>query len=288
MRRTEWRTRAERACAPADPRAFERRAFQGLLRGTSADRIPAVLAALAFGLIAPLGAQIVVTTAAPEPLPQPPPPPPVVVAAAPPAAPPVAATVLTDLALTGPEDRRVVLTFDDGPDPRYTPKILELLRRHDAVATFCMVGSQMQAHPDLVKDVALAGMRICAHSHSHDEQLGTRDPERMTAEVVDVQERAIAAGDIAVRAFRAPGGFWTQPLIDCAAANGMQPLGWSVDPRDWKRPGADAIVETVQKNVHPGAIVLMHDGGGKREQTVAALEVLLPWLAAQGYTTSTL
>jgi peptidoglycan/xylan/chitin deacetylase (PgdA/CDA1 family) len=66
----------------------------------------------------------------------------------------------------------------------------------------------------------------------------------------------------------------------------MRPLGWSVDSRDWTRPGVDAIVEQVQRQMSPGAVALLHDGGGRREQTVAALEELLPWLATQCYVTT--
>ncbi|WP_181779494.1 polysaccharide deacetylase family protein, partial [Pseudonocardia pini] len=183
----------------------------------------------------------------------------------------------------GPDDRRIALTFDDGPDPTWTPQVLDLLIAHGATGTFCMVGSQMERHPDVVARVVNAGMRICAHTHTHDEQLAAKDPATIAAEITDVADRVPGTP---VTTFRAPGGNWKPNILDAAVAHGMQPLGWAVDPRDWKRPGAQAIVEAVQKQVHPGAVILLHDGGGSRPQTVEALRLLLPWLQAQGYTTA--
>ena len=188
-----------------------------------------------------------------------------------------AATVLTTVQGGG---RRVALTFDDGPSPAYTPSVLSLLARYHAVATFCMVGSQVQANLALARRVKAAGMRLCSHSRTHDEHLGTRPVSQMTGEVTDVGRRL--AG-IPVRYFRAPGGNWTPTLQTVAAQNGLQPLGWSVDPQDWRRPGVPAIVTAVERQVRPGAVILLHDGGGPRGQTVAALQQLLPWLIAHGY-----
>jgi len=88
-----------------------------------------------------------------------------------------------------------------------------------------------------------------------------------------------------VRWFRAPRGEWSDAVRVTAGELGMRPLGWSVDSRDWTRPGADAIVRRVERHVRPGAVVLLHDGGGRRDQTVAALAELLPWLAARCYAT---
>ncbi|HSK59779.1 MAG TPA: polysaccharide deacetylase family protein, partial [Actinomycetospora sp.] len=76
---------------------------------------------------------------------------------------------------------------------------------------------------------------------------------------------------------------WTPALDEMSARTGMRPLGWSVDTLDWTQPGVDAIVNSVKQSVHPGAIVLFHDGGGPREQTVEAVRQLLPWLQEQGY-----
>jgi peptidoglycan-N-acetylglucosamine deacetylase len=243
--------------------------------GPRLDRPSAVATAIAFGVVAAFGPALW-----PPPVPQPPPAP---VAA--PAPPPFVAstTVVNEVPQDPGAAPTVVLTFDDGPDPRWTPRILDVLARHGAVATFCMVGEKAAAHPDLVRAVAAAGMRLCDHSRTHDEGLTTRPTDRMTEEVVDTQHALADAAGAAVTYFRAPGGTWSPPLQQLAADSRMQPLGWSVDPRDWKRPGADAVVAAVQKHVRPGSIVLMHDGGGRRDQTVAALDRLLPWLTDHGY-----
>lgn len=181
--------------------------------------------------------------------------------------------------------RFVALTFDDGPDPAATPQILDLLERHGAVATFCVVGTQVRRHPDLVADVVRRGMRLCDHTVSHDEHLPARNEARISADIAGVRSDVALAvdGDVPVPYFRAPGGRWSDTVTAIVARAGMTPLGWSVDSRDWTLPGAHAIVATVQQAVQPGAVILLHDGGGQRAQTVAALAELLPWLIAQGY-----
>lgn len=180
----------------------------------------------------------------------------------------------------------VALTFDDGPHPQYTPQVLALLAQHRAVATFCMVGYQAARYPELVRQVAAAGMRLCAHSMSHDEQLPTRPASSIEAEIVGSRAVLVAAAgpDTAVDHFRAPAGNWSEHVQLVATHGNMKSLSWSVDSHDWTQPGAAQILATVQRDVQPGAVVLLHDGGGRREQTIAALTELLPWLVAQGYT----
>ncbi|TNC26936.1 polysaccharide deacetylase family protein [Amycolatopsis alkalitolerans] len=186
---------------------------------------------------------------------------------------------------TAREGKFVALTFDDGPDPVYTPQILDALSRAGAVATFCMVGTNVARHPDLVRAVLSRGMRLCDHTLSHDEDLSKRSEQRVTAEIAGCwSDLQVAAGaDVPVPYFRAPGGIWSDPVRQIAARQGMKALSWSVDARDWALPGTAKIVETVRQSVRPGAVILLHDGGGKRTQTVEALNQLLPWLVAQGY-----
>jgi peptidoglycan-N-acetylglucosamine deacetylase len=195
---------------------------------------------------------------------------------------PVASDVVRQLDAAG---KVVALTFDDGPSPAHTPQVLDLLAEHHAVATFCMVGSQVRRYPDLVRQVVDAGMRLCNHTVHHDERLATRPAAVIDKDLTDASAalRDAAGDDVPIDYFRAPGGNWTKPLAKTAAGHGMRPLGWSVDPRDWSRPGVKKIVTAVERNVRPGSVVLMHDGGGRRDQTVAALRTLLPWLTGQGY-----
>jgi peptidoglycan-N-acetylglucosamine deacetylase len=177
----------------------------------------------------------------------------------------------------------VALTFDDGPHPRWTRKILTVLRRSGAVATFCMIADKVPGNEDVVREAVDSGMRLCDHTGTHADLTALPDPA-VTGEVTGAQTAlAAAAGGASVGYFRAPEGRWTQRVLDLAAAHGMQPLGWSIDPDDWRRPGVGVIVDQVQRQVRPGAVILFHDGGGPRDQTVAALEQLLPWLVEQGY-----
>lgn len=187
--------------------------------------------------------------------------------------------VITEVDKAPSVARTVALTFDDGPDPRWTPQVLNLLASHHAVATFCVLGENAIRHPDLVQAIIDAGMQLCDHSHTH--EIDPSMPELSMA-----HDDLVKLASTSVPWFRAPGGVWSPAVQLAADANGMRPLGWSVDSRDWTRPGADAIVAQVQRQMRPGAVVLFHDGGGRRDQTVAALEELLPWLRAQCYVTT--
>jgi peptidoglycan/xylan/chitin deacetylase (PgdA/CDA1 family) len=186
---------------------------------------------------------------------------------------------------TTTERPTVALTFDDGPTPQYTPQVLDLLAEYRAPATFCMIGNQAVVHTDLVHRVVDAGHRLCDHTMTHDATVGMHEPGLLSRQL-DTSRSSLAGvfdPPAPVDYFRAPEGAWTPALDEMAARTGMRPLGWSVDTLDWTQPGVAAIVASVQQQVHPGAIILFHDGGGPREQTVEAVRQLLPWLQQQGY-----
>ena len=200
----------------------------------------------------------------------PPAPPPVQVQLVAPAPVVPRAALLNKLA----DSHTIALTFDDGPDPRWTPKILEILQRHGAVATFCMVSKNAAGHEALVKQVVDAGMRLCDHSRTHDEQLPDRDPaaDRRRGGRGPRRTLSAAAGGAPSSGSGRPAATGRPRSPTLSAEHGMQPLSWNVDPRDWERPGADAIVAAVQQQIRQqapdGPIVLLHDGGGPRDQTV--------------------
>lgn len=180
--------------------------------------------------------------------------------------------------------RAVNITFDDGPDPRWTPQILDVLRWHHVHATFCMIGPQALAHPDLVRRVVDEGHRLCDHTVHHDttmnhKPLGYQESETLDA-LAMIQE---ASGGARVEYFRAPGGAFTPGNRARAARNGMRPLGWNVDTKDYEEPGVTAILRTLREEIHNGPTILFHDGGGYRGQTVEALDLALTWLRAHGY-----
>ncbi|MDX2682752.1 polysaccharide deacetylase family protein [Streptomyces sp. NY05-11A] len=178
----------------------------------------------------------------------------------------------------------VNITIDDGPDPVWTPQVLQVLEENGVKATFCMVGTQAQAHPDLVKAVVAAGHRLCDHTVSHDTTMDTKSEAYQSQQILDA-ERMIteASGGVRPLYYRAPGGAFTPYSRTLAASHGMRPLGWNVDTKDFEHPGAAAIVATVKKEVSNGPTILFHDAGGDRAQTVAALREVLPWLKQQGY-----
>ncbi|MFI7601078.1 polysaccharide deacetylase family protein [Actinoplanes sp. NPDC049681] len=178
----------------------------------------------------------------------------------------------------------VALTFDDGPDPVQTPKILELLRENHVKATFCLVGTQVRRHPDMVRQIVAEGHTLCNHTWNHSLTIGKDKPEKIAADLARTNEAIRAAvPDAKIPFFRAPGGNFTDRLVQTAYADGMTSLYWEVDPRDWEHTeGEDdaahveKVVKGVQDHVRPGSIVLSHDFN--QPDTVEAYETLLPWL----------
>ncbi|MFF1699569.1 polysaccharide deacetylase family protein [Streptomyces sp. NPDC058257] len=194
---------------------------------------------------------------------------------------PVAATIAH---ASDKGERGVNITIDDGPDPKWTPEVLKLLREYKVKATFCMVGTQAQAHPDLVKKVVADGHRLCDHTVSHNTAMDKESEAYQSKQIVDA-ERMItkASGGVRPMYYRAPGGAFTPYSRKLAASHGMRPLGWNVDTKDFERPGTDAIVATVRRELPNGPTLLFHDAGGDRTQTVEALRQVLPQLKQDGH-----
>jgi peptidoglycan/xylan/chitin deacetylase (PgdA/CDA1 family) len=179
--------------------------------------------------------------------------------------------------------RPIALTFDDGPDPVWTPRVLRLLARAHVHATFCLIGRDVVRYPQLVRAIVRGGHTLCNHTWHHDEQLAQRTPAVMRAELASTQVAIQRAAGVTPRLFRAPGGFWSPAVEREARRQGMTPLKWTVDPRDWTRPGARNVARDVLVAMRPGSIVLLHDGGGERSQTLKALRFLLARLTRLGW-----
>jgi peptidoglycan/xylan/chitin deacetylase (PgdA/CDA1 family) len=184
-------------------------------------------------------------------------------------------------------DKVVALSFDDGPDPDWTPEVLSILRDEGVLATFCLVGRNVGRHQELAGAVAAAGHTICNHTADHDVTLDHAPHERVVDEIGRGGDLIRAATGSAPRMYRPPAGALSPDIISVAHDNGLRVLYWTVDPSDYLRPPASAIVERVLAHVEPGAVILLHDGGGDRSQTVAALRPLIDGLRAQGYRFST-
>lgn len=179
----------------------------------------------------------------------------------------------------------VALTFDDGPWPRSTARVVEVLRGMRVPATFFMIGYLAERYPEIVRRVERAGMTIGVHSWSH--PVGTPfdrlTPHRIRTEIerpAILLERTLG---IDATLFRPPGGHDDRPVVDLADAAAMRVVQWSVDPHDY-RAGAtpSAIVDAVLGAVRPGSIVLLHDGGGDRTATIKALPRIIRGIRAMG------
>jgi peptidoglycan/xylan/chitin deacetylase (PgdA/CDA1 family) len=177
----------------------------------------------------------------------------------------------------------IALTFDDGPDPKNTPRILDALAKAGVKATFCMVGTQARAYPALVKAVHDAGHTICDHTehHPHLDQLAAADVDGEIGSMAGFLHDTTGE---APHFTRPPYGGVDDTVVQTAHKYGTRLLGWSVDPSDYLKPPPLVIAARVLAGAHPGAIVLMHDGGGDRTNTITALPLIIKALRAKGYT----
>jgi peptidoglycan-N-acetylglucosamine deacetylase len=178
--------------------------------------------------------------------------------------------------------RAIALTIDDGPDPVYTPQILRLLHKYGVAASFSMIGIHVDAYPGLARRVADAGHMIVNHTQTHPD-LALMAPAAVRDEMSYASEAIERVTGRAPGMFRAPYGAWSPTVMRRCQEMGMTPLDWSVDPRDWAEPGVAAIVDNIMDFTRAGSIILEHDGGGNRSQTVAALRIVIPRLLHAGY-----
>lgn len=176
----------------------------------------------------------------------------------------------------------MTLTFDDGPDPRYTPGILDTLARHGVRAMFFVCGEMAVDNKDLLRRMVAEGHVIGNHTWTHP-QLTKISRPAMASEIGRTSEVVQQAAGTAPQWFRAPYGAWNRAAFEIGAELGMEPLAWTVDTLDWKEPGTTAIVSRVLKQAAPGVIVLNHDAGGNRSQSVQALASYLPQLLGRGF-----
>ena len=184
----------------------------------------------------------------------------------------------------GVDDRVIALTFDDGPHPPYTGRILDVLDRYRVPATFFCVGLHASAHTEELSRMAESGHRVANHTWSHPFL-----PDLSVAELADQLERTdeavtIAAGEQGPRLFRPPYGSRSPEILRWLAAQAAGTVVlWDVDAGDWALPGADVIARTVVEQARPGSIALLHDGGGDRSQTAEALPAIIEGLLDRGY-----
>jgi peptidoglycan/xylan/chitin deacetylase (PgdA/CDA1 family) len=185
------------------------------------------------------------------------------------------------IARGGTRRREIALTFDDGPGPD-TPRIMRVLRRAGAPATFFFVGQQLDFFGSILRAEAHHGFSIGDHTQNH-APLGMLRASEQRRQLVTAARHARRYGVENLSFFRPPYGSYNRHTLQVARALGMLMVLWTIDTGDFRRPGARAIVKSVMSRARPGAIVLMHDGGGPRRQTAQALPTVIRRLRHRGY-----
>lgn len=176
----------------------------------------------------------------------------------------------------------VALTFDDGPDPRYTPSILQILDRYKAPATFFEVGQQIAAYPALAQQIRDRGDVIGNHSYSHP-YLDHESAAAVRLEIAGCDDSLRDYLHLKTHLFRPPRGRITPAIFRAAQRSGERIVLWTVALEHHDAPTPQAMADRVLRQVRPGGIILMHDGGSSRENTVRALPILLDALKSRGY-----
>ncbi|MFJ3618598.1 bifunctional polysaccharide deacetylase/glycosyltransferase family 2 protein [Streptomyces iakyrus] len=191
-------------------------------------------------------------------------------------------------------DGELVLTFDDGPDPMWTPKVLDVLKKHDARAVFFITGTMASRHPDLVQRMVDEGHEIGLHTFNHPD-LSLQTKSRVDWELSQNQLALAGAAGIRTSLFRPPYSSFahnmdnnTWPVTEYIGSKGYITIVNNTDSEDWRRPGVEKIISNATPKGGKGAIVLMHDSGGDRSQTVAALDDYISGLQDKGYRFHTL
>ena len=186
-------------------------------------------------------------------------------------------------------DHTIALTFDDGPDPLWTPRVLEILAKHRARATFFVVGAQVARNPGLTRQLLRQGHELGVHTFTHP-QLARLPSWRRRLEYAQTQDTVAYTTGVTTPLVRLPYSSGVDAVDDSewavsreAGRWGYLPIFNDVDSRDWARPGVASIVHDATPEGDSGAVVLMHDGGGDRAQTLTALDRLIPSLQKRGY-----
>jgi peptidoglycan/xylan/chitin deacetylase (PgdA/CDA1 family) len=180
------------------------------------------------------------------------------------------------LVTNGPRDAKALaLTFDDGPS-EYTAGFLQVLREKGVNGTFFEVGQEMTGREATMRQILAEGNEIGDHTMNHVEFPGY-------SQIAGAAQRIEQYTHFKPCLFRPPGGGVNSSVIATAGSLGMRTINWDVDPRDWSTPGTGAIYSTIVGTAQPGSIILMHDGGGPRGETLAALPQVIDTLRARGY-----
>lgn len=179
-------------------------------------------------------------------------------------------------------EKRIALTFDDGPHPVYTEEILSILAEYDAKATFFCIGVNAERYPALVEKILSSGHEIGNHTYDH-ENLQKVNTTKVRSEIIGMENALLPVTEDLPTLLRPPGGAYSEAVCQAATALDYTVILWSVDTRDWAHTAVEEIVENVLTNTGPGDIVLFHDSIGGTSPTPEALRRILPVLVERGY-----
>ena len=187
-------------------------------------------------------------------------------------------------------EHQVALTFDDGPDPKWTPQVLDILKANGVKAAFFLVGVNAEQYPGLVRRIVAEGHEIGNHTYYHP-NLAICWPEHVRLELNATQLLLETITGRSTTLFRPPYNADTSPssLADLAPLRVASEMNYlvvleNIDPQDWARPGPDVILQRIKQQRRDGSIILLHDAGGDRSQTIAALPRIIDWLETRGDT----
>ena len=180
------------------------------------------------------------------------------------------------------DTKKIALTFDDGPHPTLTPRILDILARYNVKATFFMVGENVVNYPESARMVVNGGHEIGNHTYSH-RHVSKMDEETLKNELGLCEDALRELCEYRTHLFRPPEGAVTPCVERCTEEGDYSLILWSLDTRDWENKSSQRIIDAVLDNIQPGDIILMHDYIGVKSKTPEALEVLLPELLRRGY-----
>ena len=179
------------------------------------------------------------------------------------------------------KSKKIALTFDDGPHPRYTQEILDILKEHNITATFYVLGENVEKYPQVFQQIVEQGHEIGNHTYDHN--IGGKSAEDIANQLKKTAKIIDETTGKSPTTFRPPGGLINSSVKSAARELEYPIILWNIDPRDWRNPPAGAMAEYVKKTVKSGDVILFHDFNVANSHTPDAVRSIVPWLAEQGY-----
>lgn len=177
---------------------------------------------------------------------------------------------------------RIAITFDDGPHPKHTPEILDILEENNVKATFFLIGQNVKNYPDCAKRILRDGHEVGNHTYSH-RVLKSLTREKIEKEITEMENQLSKIANYHPKLIRPPCGMYNDALVKTADETGYKIILWSIDTKDWAHSSTESIVSNVVTNVRGGDIILFHDYISGEDGTPDALKVIIPKLKSMGY-----